>query len=351
MEKGGGIADVRFTQINPAFEKLTGIKANELIGRNANALWSLADREKIINYLTVAESGKPIDFERYSVIMKKYFEIRMFSPAPHFVAMLYTDISDRKQYETDLKAAKEKAEESDRLKTAFLANMSHEIRTPMNGVLGFADLLKQPDLTTEEQHEYIAIIEQSGQRMLNVLNDLLSISKIESGLMNLSLSETNLNEQLECIRSFFNLEASQKGIQLSLTCPLCNKECVIRTDTEKFHAVFTNLMKNAIKFTDKGSVSFGYEQRPDVLLFYVKDSGVGIPQDKLSLVFERFQQVQMGLSRSYEGAGLGLSISKAYVEMLGGTIWVESEEGKGSQFYFTLPYTGKNDKKIKASES
>lgn len=168
-----------------------------MIGRNANALWSLADREKIINYLTVAESGKPIDFECYSVIMKKYFEIRMFSPAPHFVAMLYTDISDRKQYETDLKAAKEKAEESDRLKTAFLANMSHEIRTPMNGVLGFADLLKQPDLTTEEQHEYIAIIEQSGQRMLNVLNDLLSISKIESGLMNLSLSETNLNEQLE----------------------------------------------------------------------------------------------------------------------------------------------------------
>lgn len=336
----GQAVDSRFIQVNPAFEKLTGYLACDLVGRTVKEIWPSPERRWMDSYSMVAESGQPLSFEQYSDIMHKYFEVRAFSPAPHVVALLFTDITERKRYEIELKAAKEKAEENERLKSAFLANMSHEIRTPMNGILGFADLLKEPELTNEEQQRYITIIEQSGHRLLNIINDLIAISKVESGQMKVFLSETNVNEQLGFIHSFFKLEASKKGIELFLTCPLSNKESEITTDCEKLYAVLTNLMKNAIKFTDTGSISFGYEQRPGLLLFYVNDTGRGIPKELQTIVFERFQQVDIDVSRSYEGAGLGLSISKAYVEMLGGTIWVESEEGKGSQFYFTLPYTG-----------
>jgi PAS domain S-box-containing protein len=270
------------------------------------------------------------------------------------------DITERKRIEEELIIAKEKAEESDRLKSAFLANMSHEIRTPMNGILGFAELLKEPNLTGEEQQEFIAIIEESGTRMLNIINDIIDISKIESGLMKVSLSETNINEQIEYIHTFFKPEVDGKDMQLSIKNTLPSKEAMIKTDPEKIYAILTNLVKNAIKFTHKGSIEFGYSIKsaipktagmsgylfePLELEFFVKDTGTGIRQEQLEIVFERFRQGSESLTRNYEGAGLGLSISKAFVEMLGGKIWVESELGKGSVFYFTIPYNGEQEVK------
>ena len=243
----------------------------------------------------------------------------------------------RKQVESELIKAKEKAEESDRLKSAFLANMSHEIRTPMNGILGFTELLKEPHLTGEEQQQYISIIEKSGDRMLNTINDIISISKIESGQMDVSISETNINEQIEYIYSFFKPEVEQKGIHLSLKNTLPAQQAIIKTDTEKVYAILTNLVKNAVKFTSTGSIEIGYEKKAKYLEFFVKDTGIGIPVDRRYAIFDRFVQAQVGNRRAFQGAGLGLSISKAYVEMLGGRIWVESEEGKGSIFYFTIP--------------
>jgi len=263
------------------------------------------------------------------------------------------DITERKFAEKELIEAKEKAEESDRLKSAFLSNMSHEIRTPMNGILGFTELLKEPLLTGEQQQEYISIIEKSGARLLNIINDIVSISKIESGQMELSISETNVNELIEYIFDFFKPEADYKKLHLSYKNALPEIEVMIKTDSEKVTAILTNLVNNAIKFTYEGSIEFGYEKKGNWLEFFVKDTGIGIPHAQKELIFERFRQGSESLTRNYEGAGLGLSISKAYVEMIGGKIWIESDSDKpissgsgvnnGSTFHFTIPYYPKEE--------
>ncbi len=252
------------------------------------------------------------------------------------------DITKRKQTENDLIKAKERAEENERLESAFLANMSHEIRTPMNGILGFTELLKTLQPESEEQQNYIAIIEKSGVRMLNILNDIISISKIESHQIEVLVSDTNVNEQVEYIYSFFKQEAEQHKLHLSFKNGLPANVAFIRTDREKLFAVLTNLVKNAIKFTQTGSIELGYKVKGDFLEFYVKDSGPGIPDEQKEFIFERFRQGSESTQHKYEGAGLGLSISKAYVEMLGGKIWVENNEGKngdasGATFYFNIP--------------
>jgi PAS domain S-box-containing protein len=257
------------------------------------------------------------------------------------------DITERKDAEKALMKAKERAEESDRLKSAFLANMSHEIRTPMNGILGFTGLLKEPHLTGEEQKEYIAIIEKSGDRMLNIINDIISISRIESGQIEVSLSDTNVNEQIKEIFNFFKPEAELKNLHLFYS-ELANSHTAnIRTDKDKFFAILTNLVKNAIKFTRTGSIEIGYEKKGDFLEFFVKDTGSGVSEELKDLIFDRFRQGSESLNRNYEGAGLGLSISKAFVEVMGGKIWVESSLQKknsainkepGSSFFFTIPW-------------
>ncbi|WP_372644384.1 LytS/YhcK type 5TM receptor domain-containing protein [Ancylomarina sp.] len=243
-----------------------------------------------------------------------------------------------KQINIKLIEAKEKAEESERLKTAFLANMSHEIRTPMNGILGFTELLNKPDLSDEEQKEFISIIEESGRRMLNTINDIIDISKIESGLIGLNNLETNINQQVELVYIFFKPEAESKGLNFSFKNSLPVEKANIKTDKEKTQKILINLVKNAIKFCDEGSIEFGYEIKGNDLEFFVKDTGIGIPNDRQAAIFERFIQADISDSRAFQGSGLGLAITKSYVEMLDGKIWVESEEGKGSVFYFTIPY-------------
>ncbi|TLP80316.1 response regulator [Maribacter sp. ACAM166] len=253
---------------------------------------------------------------------------------------------------TDLKFAKEKAEESDRLKSAFLANMSHEIRTPMNGILGFADLLKNPELSGESQQEFIQIIEKAGKRLLNIINDIISISKIESGLLEVNLKESNINDQIEYIYDFFTPEIEAKGLHFTFKNSLPSKEAIIKTDREKVYAILTNLVKNALKYIEKGSIEIGYTLKNNAqnaeVEFYVKDTGSGIPKDRQKAIFKRFIQADIFDKMALQGAGLGLSISKAYVEMLGGRIWVESEEGVGSTFYFTLPYQIQSEGKFMA---
>lgn len=248
-----------------------------------------------------------------------------------------SDITERKHSEIELKRAKEKAEESDRLKSAFLANMSHEIRTPMNGILGFSELLKNPDLTGEQQKEYLGIIEKSGARMLNIINDIVDISKIEAGLMNLDISATDINDQLSYIYSFFRPEVERKGISFAVSHFLPDEDCLVYTDREKTYAVLTNLVKNAIKYTETGRIEIGCISKGDYFEFFVRDTGIGIRPDRQEAIFERFIQAEAIDKMARQGAGLGLSISKAYVEMLGGRIWVESIEDAGSSFYFTLP--------------
>jgi len=256
-----------------------------------------------------------------------------------------TDISERKKTESEMIKAKNRAEESDRLKSAFLANMSHEIRTPMNGILGFADLLKGHKLRKDKKEKYIDIIEKSGNRMLNIINDIIDISKIESGLVEVELADSNINEQMEYIHTFFKPEVEEKGIKLNYKNELLDNESIITTDREKLFAILTNLVKNAIKYTTKGTIEFGYNKKGDELEFYVRDTGYGIASDRIDAIFERFIQADIKDVMARQGVGLGLSITKSYIEMLGGKIWVKSEEGVGSIFYFTLPYQSHSNSK------
>ena len=254
---------------------------------------------------------------------------------PHILSVT-RDITERKKIERDIIYAKEKAEESDRLKSAFLANMSHEIRTPMNGILGFAELLKEPSLSGETQQEYIRIIEKAGARMLNIITNIVDISKIESGQMLVNITETNVNEQIDYLEKFFVTEVENKGLNLFIRNSLPSSETIIKTDREKLYAILTNLIKNAIKYTEKGFIEIGCQKKVDFIEFYVKDTGIGVPKDRQEPIFERFIQADISNKMAKHGAGLGLSISKAYVEMLGGKIWMESEMGIGSTFYFTI---------------
>jgi PAS domain S-box-containing protein len=261
------------------------------------------------------------------------------------------DITLRKQAELELIKSKEKAEENDRLKSAFLSNMSHEIRTPMNGILGFAELLKQPNLSSDDQQDFIQTIQISGARMLYTINNIVDVSKIESGLINVDIKETSINDKTEFTYKFFKPEVDNKGLLLIIKNGLPSNEAIINTDNEKIYAILTNLVKNAIKFTPKGSIEFGYERKGKYLEFFVKDTGVGIPKSHWELIFERFRQGSESNERGYEGSGLGLFITKSYVEMLGGRIWVESEEGNGSTFYFTIPYNAVSEEKRQIGNS
>jgi PAS domain S-box-containing protein len=251
--------------------------------------------------------------------------------------LILNDITEKRQMLDGLIIAKEQAEESDRLKSAFLANMGHEIRTPLNIMIGFAEQLNDPELTSEEKSEYIDIIGKSGRGLLNIFNDIVCISKVEAGQMPLSVSEVNVNELIEKIHTSFKEQAEQKGLMMICSKGSASNDAFIRTDREKVNTILTNLVKNAIKFTREGRIETGYQLKGDHLEFYVKDSGAGIKPEQQEIIFEPFRQGSESLRRNYEGIGLGLSISKAYVEMLGGKIRVESRPGEGSVFYFTLP--------------
>ncbi len=302
-------------------------------------------------------AGKLIGSSEYTMIRKdgSTFNILVYSnpifkdSKPVGLRGIIVDISELKHTEQELIKAKLHAEESDRLKSAFLANMSHEIRTPMNGILGFSELLKEPGLTGKQQQEYIRIIEKSGARMLNIINDIVDISKIEAGLMNVHITETDINEKIDFINIFFKTQVEDKGMQLISKKALPTKEAIVKTDNEKVYSILTNLVKNAIKFSEEGSIEFGYNLIVEThgsasIQFFVKDTGIGIPKDRQEAIFERFIQADISDKKARQGAGLGLAISKAYVEMLGGKIWVESE-GIGSTFYFTLPYKAFSEEK------
>ena len=248
------------------------------------------------------------------------------------------DITERKHTENELIKAKEKAEESDRLKSAFLANMSHEIRTPMNGILGFTNLLKKVDLAGKQRNKYINVIEKSGDRMLSTINDIIDISRIESGEVKTTIQATNINSQLNALYEFFKPEADKKNIEFIFKPGLDNTSENIHTDPDKVEAIITNLIKNAIKFTNEGSIEFGYTLADTELHFYVKDTGEGIKPDHLERIFDRFIQEDESHTSAQQGSGLGLSIVKAYVELLEGKIWVESNKSEGSTFHITIPY-------------
>ncbi len=248
------------------------------------------------------------------------------------------DITRQKLIEIELLQSKEKAEESDRLKSAFLANMSHEIRTPMNGIIGFSNLLSRADLPTEKRLNYSNIVTESCNMLQQIVNDILDISKIEAGQVKIKEEKVDINLLIDELSAFHLPATKITDLSLYSIKPLNKTAAIIRTDKIKLYQVLNNLLSNAIKFTDSGYIKFGYEVVNGTLQFFVKDTGIGIPIELQDKIFDSFRQVELELNRSYGGTGLGLAISKRLVSLLGGKIWVESEVGKGSIFYFTIPY-------------
>jgi PAS domain S-box-containing protein len=251
----------------------------------------------------------------------------------------FRDITQKKIAENQLIGAKEKAEESDTLKTAFLHNISHEIRTPMNAIVGFTGLLEDPDLDIESRKQFIKIISQSTNQLLSIISDIVDISNIETNQVKLTFSEVNINSIIKSLYEQFSLTANQQKLLFRYEVRLPDEKAFISTDNTKMIQILSNLLNNAFKFTKQGTIQFGYKISGENLEFFVKDTGIGISEEEQPRIFDRFYQVENQSSRQYPGAGLGLSICKAYVELLGGSIIMKSNIGKGSEFCITLPIT------------
>jgi len=342
--------------ISDGIYELTGYLPNEFIGSKIRTYGSIIhpdDRENVWSEIhSSLETGYLYTIE-YRVVtssgnIKWVWERgRGYYESDKLVALegFISDITERKRIEEELIRAKEKAEQSDRLKTAFLHNISHEIRTPMNAIVGFTTLLEDPDTDEESRKQYIDIISQSSNQLLSIITDIVDISNIETGLVKVSRKSVNLNTLIRHLYDQYRLRTEQQGLILNFTTHLDDGEAVVRTDETKVIQVFSNLLNNALRFTREGRIELGYVLRGDMVEFFVSDTGIGIAPENHEKVFERFFQVEGPSSKQYSGTGLGLSISKAYVGLLGGKIWLISKPGKGTLFCFSIPYTKPSEEK------
>jgi PAS domain S-box-containing protein len=353
--------DFVYIKVNNAFESLTGLK--NVVGKKVSEVIpgiQETDKKLLEIYARVAETAIPETFEIQLEALQMWFLVSVYSPEKGYFVSVFDNITDRKlsefnirekteeieaqneeykQINDELFIAKEKAVESDQLKTAFLQNMSHEIRTPMNAIMGFSDLLADQYNNKPKLDHYSNIIKQRCNDLLDIINDLLDIAKIESGQLTLHFEECKLNSLFAELSLFFKenqKRINKNNIKFSIHANCDPTKSVIITDTVKLKQIFINLIGNAFKFTEQGEINAGCNIENDKLIFYVSDTGMGIPPDKQSFIFDRFTQLNNG--KMYGGTGLGLSIVKGLISILGGEIWLKSEPNKGTTFYFTLSY-------------
>ncbi|MBN1253116.1 MAG: PAS domain S-box protein [Bacteroidales bacterium] len=336
------ISDGLYFEVNEGFTRLTGYSEEDVKNKTSyeiNIWYNNNERKKLIEALK--KSGFINNLEakfrrKDGTLTTALMSARVISiNNEKYILSVTKDIQKLKDYEKELIVAKEKAELSDKLKTAFLANMSHEIRTPMNGILGFSGLLSREGLSEEKRVQYTDIIQSNSEQLLTIIDDILDISKIEAGQIDLYESEFDLNKLIKALYNLFLPQVKQKGI--SFIKNIAESDIVIKADETKLKQIITNLLNNAIKFTHKGFIEIGFKAKDYFIEFYVKDTGIGISKDQQSVIFERFRQLDLTSSRRYGGTGLGLSITKAFVKKMGGEIWLDSEIEKGSTFYFSIP--------------
>ena len=348
--------------LNTAFDKVWGHDREEvLLNPGIMQEWIHPDeRETIVAWKPFsAFNSKKVHIEQYRIVKPdgevRWLWSRMF---PIFndkneiyrLACIASDITEQKRIEEALIGAKEKALESDRLKSAFLVNISHEIRTPMNGIIGFAELLKDESLVLDNRIQYVNIITKSSEQLLHIIDDIIDISKIESNQLNITKSTFLLDNLIKDLQVFFDNEKLHIGkghIELKIDIDSSAHDNQINTDESRLRQIFMNLISNALKFTEQGYIKFGFVVRSQYSIeCFVEDTGIGIAADMQSIIFKRFRQLDDSLTRRFGGTGLGLAISEGLVHLLGGKIWVTSEINKGSTFFFTLPYQEMNATKM-----
>lgn len=333
--------------VNPKFEEVTGYRCEEAVGQNPRILKSgIHERQFYQELWNTIKNGSTWKGE---LINKKksgelYWEEVSISPISdeegriqHYVAIKH-DISERKRSEQELIKAKEQAEESDRLKSAFLATMSHELRTPLNAVVGFSELINK-DMAQSEVLELAKKIHQSGKHLLSIIESMFEISMLEARVIKPTVDEFPILDFFSSLKEYLRKELAKlqkSDILIVFSPPENGAGLLLRSDRGKLHLLMSNLLNNAARFTDRGVIEFGCSIKESAVTFFVKDTGIGIPRDQTEVIFERFRQVDNSLTRLYGGIGLGLTICHEIAELLGGDIWLESEPGKGSTFYFRL---------------
>jgi PAS domain S-box-containing protein len=360
--------DGQFLSVNESFAVSVNRTPREIIGKTDFDIYDqIAAQRYTDEDKMVVESRKQLYIEaKVDDKVWETFKAPIFNSSGEVIGVtgIALEISKRKKNEEEIKeyseklaiqnvklklindelsVAKEKAEEADRLKSAFLANMSHEIRTPMNAILGFATLMRDRKLPDTKQTEFINLININGRQLLNIISDIIDISKIEANQITIFNKNFNINKTLMVLKQNFEnqINSLKKPIELRLVTPLPDDDAFIFTDKLRMEQVLSNLLNNAVKFTDKGYIELGYKLNSDDLeiIFYVKDSGIGLTLSEQEVIFERFRQVSSSYNKLYGGTGLGLSISRGLVEKLGGRIWVESEVVEGSTFFVGLPFS------------
>lgn len=336
---------------NRAFSHYLGISENELIGKNDFDFFSKEFAEKYHeNDRKIVKQQQPIRTEEWithsdgSKHLMDTFKVLYYDKSGKALGIMAIsrDITELEETRINLKAAKDKAEEADKLKTAFLANMSHEIRTPMNSIIGFSNLLIEENLTAEEKEEYVGHINHGSETLLKLIDDIIDIAKIEAGQLSVSFDSCNLNDvmnELYVTHASLLSRRHKNHIRLIKEVSVLSKGAEIHTDEFRLKQVLSNLLVNAIKFTDEGSITFGFNQLGDFLEFYVKDTGIGISPEGQQVIFDRFRQDNQNGIKHAGGTGLGLAISQHIVNLLGGQIKVDSIYGRGSVFSFTIPYS------------
>jgi len=337
--------ELRLIRLNLAGEKLLGYSREYLLGKNDYDFFSKEqadfftgkDREVLMNKAQFDIPEEPINtLMGKRILHTKKIPILNNDGEPAYLLGISEDITERKQTEEQLLIAKEKAEESDRLKTAFLNNMSHEVRTPLNGIMGFTNLLNEPGVSPEERDNYTRIINRSGDQLISIIDDIISIATIEAGQEKLNETAVDVNQIMEDLFNKFNCIIDLKKVSLRYNTKLTGNQSMIMADQNKLIKILNNLIGNAIKFSETGTIEFSCALVDNSLQFKVKDTGIGISPEYHDLIFKRFRQVDFRSKRIYGGNGLGLPISKAYAELMGGKMWVESSAGKGSAFIFTI---------------
>ncbi len=336
-------------RINSTFTKLFDFKNSECVHKKLDELIVPEElRTEASIYSSNFKDGysKQIEAIRLTKNKKKVFVSIIGTPIlvnENLIGyyVIYRNISEQKTFEQQLYESKIKAEESDRLKTSFLTNLSHEIRTPLNAIIGFSTLLNTKEVSREDQKEYLRLLGNSGKLLLEIIDNIIDISKIESANLSVNKTNSNINTMLdELLIDFKEHKDNSKlnAIDLTLHKAIHDKELYILTDIKRLRQIFTNLLDNALKFTSKGKVEFGYKLNENEILCFVKDTGIGIKDDEVEFIFDRFRQADESTTRKYGGTGVGLALTKSLVELLGGKIWVESLTGQGAKFYFTIPY-------------